>query len=80
MGEDAGEDLHLEALQCWQSILNAEEVKIDSGEAAAQMDQNGNITVSKRVSGDQNGDATVFGRHILIIAPNTLTTNGQVLC
>ena len=71
MGESAGEDLQLESLLCWGSILSAEEVKIDSGEAAAQMDQDGNITVSKRVSGDQNGDATVFGTLLCGIPDST---------
>lgn len=41
--------------------LQAEERRIDSGQAGAQMDADGNITVSKRISGDQNGDATLFG-------------------
>jgi cohesin loading factor subunit SCC2 len=42
-------------------LQQAEESRFDSGEAAAKMDADGKVTVSKRVSGDQNGDATVFG-------------------
>jgi cohesin loading factor subunit SCC2 len=41
--------------------LQSEEVRIDGGEADAKMDAKGNITVSKKVSGDQDGDATLFG-------------------
>jgi cohesin loading factor subunit SCC2 len=41
--------------------VQAEERRIDSGQADAKMDADGNITVSKRISGDQNGDATLFG-------------------
>ena len=43
------------------SILQAEERRVESGEADAKMDADGNITVSKRISGDQDGDATLFG-------------------
>lgn len=59
--DEAGEPLQLEALDCWRSILEAEEDRIDSGKADAKMDADGNVTVSKRISGDQNGDATLFG-------------------
>lgn len=61
MSDDAGVPLQLEALQCWRSILTSEERRLDSGQADAKMDANGNITVSKRISGDQDGDATLFG-------------------
>lgn len=61
MSDDAGVPLQLEALECWRSILEAEERRIDSGQAETKMDADGNITVSKRISGDQNGDATLFG-------------------
>lgn len=38
-----------------------EEVRIDSGEAKAKMDSKKSITVSQKISGDQDGDATLFG-------------------
>jgi len=41
--------------------MQAEERRIDSGQAEAKMDADGNITVSKRIAGDQDGDATLFG-------------------
>ena len=61
MSDSAGELLQLEALECWRNILEAEERRIDSGQADSQMDADENVTVSKRISGDQNGDATLFG-------------------
>jgi len=61
MHDDAGIPLNLEALECWKNILAAEERRIDSGMADAKMDADGTITVSKRISGDQDGDATLFG-------------------
>ena len=61
MADDAGEPLQLEALECWRNILEAEERRIDSGQAEEKMETDGTITLSKRISGDQNGDATLFG-------------------
>jgi cohesin loading factor subunit SCC2 len=61
MSDSAGELLQLEALECWRNILEAEERRIESGMADSQMDSDENITLSKRISGDQNGDATLFG-------------------
>jgi hypothetical protein len=43
------------------SCSQSEEGRIDGGEAEAKMDAQGNITVSEKVSGDQDGDATLFG-------------------
>jgi cohesin loading factor subunit SCC2 len=53
--------LQLESLRCWRDILLAEEARIESGEAKAKMDSNKGITLSKKISGDQDGDATLFG-------------------
>lgn len=61
MDDAAGIPLQLEALECWRSILVAEERRIESGRADAKMDADGNITISKRIAGDQDGDATLFG-------------------
>jgi cohesin loading factor subunit SCC2 len=61
MADSAGIPLQLEALECWRNILTAEEKRVDSGEADAKMDASGNITVGKKISGDQDGDATLFG-------------------
>jgi cohesin loading factor subunit SCC2 len=42
-------------------LSQSEEQRIDGGEARAKMDSDGTITVSKKISGDQDGDATLFG-------------------
>lgn len=42
-------------------FLQSEEKRIDGGEARAKMNSDGGITVSKKISGDQDGDATLFG-------------------
>jgi len=39
----------------------AEEKRIDGGRAQAKMESDDKITVSKRIEGDQDGDATLFG-------------------
>jgi cohesin loading factor subunit SCC2 len=61
MADSAGVPLQLEALECWRNILTAEEKRVDSGEAEAKMDASDNITVREKISGDQDGDATLFG-------------------
>ena len=61
MADEAGGPIQLEALECWRNILEAEERRIDSGQADAKMEAEGKVTLSKRISGDQNGDATLFG-------------------
>ena len=61
MSKKASAALQLESIKCWCNILEAEESRIDGGYAKAKMDANKNITVSKRISGDQDGDATLFG-------------------
>jgi cohesin loading factor subunit SCC2 len=52
--------------------LQAEEARIESGEAKAKMDSKKNITLSKRISGDQDGDATLFGAVLTSHAPRLL--------
>lgn len=54
-------DLQLETLKCFQAILCSEERRVETGEARRQMQSKGNITLSKQVSGDQDGDATLIG-------------------
>ena len=61
MAEDAGIALQLESLQCWCKILRAEEKRVDGGHAKDKMDSDHGITLSKRISGDQDGDSTLFG-------------------
>jgi len=61
MAEQADPILQLESLKCWREILNYEERRVESGEAKRQMDSKDNITVSKKVSGDQDGDASLIG-------------------
>ncbi|CAJ1949314.1 unnamed protein product [Cylindrotheca closterium] len=61
MSEASPASIQLEALRCWREILLAEESRIDSGEAKAKMDSKTSITVSNKISGDQDADATLFG-------------------
>jgi len=53
--------LQLEALKCWRDILLAEEWRVESGTAKQQLDHKAGINVSKRISGDQDGDASLVG-------------------
>eukprot|EP00980_Cylindrotheca_fusiformis_P014094 scaffold3702_cov126-Cylindrotheca_fusiformis.AAC.6 len=69
MSTESPPSLQIEALQCWREILLAEEARIDSGEAKAKMDSKKSITLSKRISGDQDGDATLFGGVLTSHAP-----------
>ncbi|KAG7341962.1 sister chromatid cohesion C-terminus-domain containing protein [Nitzschia inconspicua] len=55
------EPVQLESLHCWRDILLAEEERIESGAAKAKMDSKKNITVSKKISGDQDSDAILCG-------------------
>jgi cohesin loading factor subunit SCC2 len=42
-------------------VVQTEEARIESGEARRVMESKKNITLSKKISGDQDGDATLFG-------------------
>jgi cohesin loading factor subunit SCC2 len=53
--------LQLEAMSSWRQILIEEEKRIDGGYAQKLMNQDKNITISKRISGDQDGDSNIFG-------------------
>jgi len=61
MASTSPEPVQRESLRCWRDILLAEESRVESGEAKARMDSKKNITVSKKISGDQDADATLFG-------------------
>ncbi len=61
MSETSHPLLQLETLKCFQGILLLEESRIESGEAKRQMQSNEKITSSKKVSGDQDGDASLIG-------------------
>lgn len=69
MSPSSPPSLQLESLLCWREILLVEEVRIDSGEAKAKMDSKESITVSKKISGDQDADATLFGGVLTSHAP-----------
>lgn len=53
--------VQLEALHSWKNILSAEEWRVESGQARERMDQNVNVSLSKRISGDQDGDSSIAG-------------------
>ena len=61
ISEESHISIRLEALQCWRAILLAEEQRVESGEAQAKMDNNETITLSKKISGDQDGDSCLIG-------------------
>ena len=61
MDDSSGTDLQLAALSCWRELLVCEEKRIESGEAKEQMEARQDITVRKRISGDQDEDASLVG-------------------
>eukprot|EP00559_Dactyliosolen_fragilissimus_P006500 CAMPEP_0184859868 /NCGR_PEP_ID=MMETSP0580-20130426/4833_1 /TAXON_ID=1118495 /ORGANISM="Dactyliosolen fragilissimus" /LENGTH=1965 /DNA_ID=CAMNT_0027356725 /DNA_START=12 /DNA_END=5909 /DNA_ORIENTATION=+ len=60
MSNETQLDLQLEALSCWREILASEEKRIESGEAKRKMELKDNITLSQKISGDQDGDASLI--------------------
>ena len=61
MSDRSPELLQIEALQCWKEVLLAEEERVESGVAKNQMLAKESYSASKRISGDQDGDATLIG-------------------
>lgn len=61
IGKDAPPSVQVESLRCWRDILLCEEEPIDSGAAKAKMATQKNVTLSKRIGGDQDGDACIYG-------------------
>lgn len=61
MDDDAPTELQHEALLCWKEIILAEEHRIETGAAKEKMDSKKDITISKRISGDQDGDSSLAG-------------------
>ncbi|KAL7534879.1 hypothetical protein ACHAXR_010105 [Thalassiosira sp. AJA248-18] len=61
ISETAPPSVQIESLRCWRDILLAEEKRIESGEAKEKMLHLKDITLSKRISGDQDGDACISG-------------------
>jgi len=61
MSDNAHPALQLESLQCWREILVIEEKRVESGEAKRQMESNSKISTSEKISGDQDGDASLIG-------------------
>ena len=61
ISEESPSTVQIESLRCWRDILLAEENRIESGAAKKKMQLQTNISVSKRISGDQDGDACISG-------------------
>lgn len=59
--EETPPSVQIESLRCWRDILISEEKRIDSGAAKAKMEAQKNVTLSKRIGGDQDGDSTISG-------------------
>lgn len=69
MSDDAHPTLQLESLQCLREILTTEEMRVESGEAKRKMETKADITTSKKISGDQDGDASLIGACCIQHAP-----------
>ena len=61
ISDDAPPSVQIESLKCWRDILLAEEKRIESGAARAKMLAEKKVALSKRISGDQDGDACISG-------------------
>jgi len=61
ISEAAPPSVQIESLRCWRDILLAEEQRIESGAAKEKMRAQKNISLSKRISGDQDGDSCISG-------------------
>ena len=62
ISEAAPPSVQIESLRCWRDILLAEEQRIESGAAKEKMRAQKNISLSKRISGDQDGDSCISGK------------------
>ena len=49
-----------EALRCWEDMLISEEHRLENGDAKREMDQR-ELSLSDKISGDQDGDASLIG-------------------
>ncbi|MGH7974725.1 MAG: hypothetical protein ACREBR_04310 [bacterium] len=72
ISNDAHLKLQLEAVRCWIDMLRMEEWRVESGEAKQSMESNNKITLSRKISGDQDGDASIVG--------SVLTQHSRRLC
>lgn len=61
ISESAPPSVQIESLRCWRDILLAEEKRIESGAAKEKMQTQKSVSVSKRISGDQDGDSCISG-------------------
>ncbi len=61
ISESAPPSVQIESLRCWRDILLAEEKRIESGVAKEKMQTQKSVSVSKRISGDQDGDSCISG-------------------
>jgi cohesin loading factor subunit SCC2 len=61
MSEAAPPSVQVETLRCWRDILLAEEKRVESGAAKEKMQAQKNVSVSQRISGDQDGDSCISG-------------------
>jgi cohesin loading factor subunit SCC2 len=82
LSEQAPASVQLESLKCWRDILLAEEKRIESGEAKAKMAAHKEITLQKRIGGDQDGDSVISGsvltRHADRLYEMTLSKDEKV--
>lgn len=65
LSDESDDLLQIAALKCLKDILEHEENRVESGEAKRQMEANKGMTKSKKISGDQDGDASLLGMCVL---------------
>ena len=65
LSDESDDLLKIAALKCLKDILEHEEIRVESGEAKRQMEANKVMTKSKKISGDQDGDASLLGMCVL---------------
>ena len=82
MSEKSDPRLQLETLICWKDILESEEKRVDSGEAKRKIESKKGITLSEKISGDQDGDASLLGscciQHYSRLISMTLSTDRSI--
>lgn len=74
--------LQLESLRCWKEILIAEDKRVASGAAKARMKAKTGSNLSRQISGDMDGDATlvggIIGQHVARLYTMTKSENHRV--
>jgi hypothetical protein len=60
ISNECNTELLTDALRCWEDMLVSEENRLENGNAKREMDQR-NLSLSDKISGDQDSDASLIG-------------------